>query len=233
MQSITETLRQFFADPRRQLFAWIGLGALGVLFAALGVWLAFGEPDNGDSLPASDETPTATTTGPASPTATRTRAATSTPTRTPTPSVTPSPSPTATTGAGGGGTSNPGNSGTSGGSTATPTPTEAPSTNLAYCDTISSTAPPTRVFGRLAIDDPASADIYLAFDGARGPAATVFSENQGGTVVYAYRADFGTGGAECANQVGSTLSVVVNGVSYSTGFTLGGSNPGFIQRDIP
>ncbi|GAB4322698.1 MAG: hypothetical protein Kow0010_03570 [Dehalococcoidia bacterium] len=232
MQAITDALRQFFADPRRQLFAWIGLGALGVLFAALGVWLAFGGSGDSDSAPASPETPTTTSTVQASPTATPARTATPTPTRTPTPTATPSP--TATAASGGGGTSNPGTGGgTSGNPTATPTPTTAPSTNLAYCDTITATAPPTRVAGLLKVDDPSSADVYLAFDGARGPTATITSENQGGTVVYGYYADFATGGADCANKVGATLTVVVNGVAYPSGFTVGDSNPGFIRVDVP
>lgn len=233
MQAIVAAIRRYLADPRHQLYAWIGLGAVGVLFAAAGVWMLFGSPGDGDA-PAARETPTTTATVSASPTATAARTATPTSTETATPSATPSPSPTATPDGDGGSTSNPGSSGgTSGNPTATPTPTSAASTNLPYCDTISSTAPPTRVFGSLNIDDPGSASIYLAFDGARGPSATITSENQSGNVVYAYRADFGGGGADCANQAGAALSVVVNGTAYATGFTLGDGNPGFIRFDIP
>lgn len=234
MQAIVERLRQFFSDPRRQLAAWVGLGVLGMLFALLGVWLAFGGSGADEPAPASPETPTASPTARVSPTVLRTRTATPTATRTATPTPTPTttPSPTAASGTGGGGTSNPGNGDTSG-SPAPPTPTSAPTTNLAYCDTISPTAPPTRVAGLLNVDDPANADVYLAFDGARGPTAIITSENQGGTVVYAYRADFATGGADCANRVGAVLTVVVNGVSYATGYTVGDTNPGFIQRNVP
>lgn len=114
-----------------------------------------------------------------------------------------------------------------------PTPTATPEPVVStgqYCDTISATAPPTTVAGTLTVGGlpaPADTTVYLAFDGAAGPAAYVVVD--GATT--GYSAAFNTGSAGCSNQVGASIGIIVNGVYYATGYTIGGGDP-FIRFDI-
>ena len=214
-------LQSFFSTPARQAMGWTGLGILGIVFAALGVWFLTDDGGNGGTVAAGrdNQTPTAT----ASATATQTRTATATPTATVTPTASPSATATATatvrqTG-GGGGAANPPQQAEPE-PTATPTPT-APAVVAGgeYCPNLSSSSPPNSVFGLFTIggvDAPAETEVGLAFDGVLGPVRA--TKAAGG-----YRVDYGAAPETCANRVGAGISVYYNGVLYPTGRTVGDS----------
>ena len=214
-------LQSFFSTPARQAMGWTGLGILGIVFAALGVWLLTDDGGSGGTVVAERDNETATAT--ASATATQTR--TSTPAPSPTATATPSPSPTATATAtarqtgGGGGAANPPQQAAPE-PTATPTPT-APAVVAGgeYCPNVSSSSPPNSVFGLFTIggvDAPEGTEVGLAFDGVLGPVRA--TKAAGG-----YRVDYGAAPEMCANRVGSAISVYYNGVLYPTGRTVGDS----------
>lgn len=213
-------LQSSFNTPARQAMGWTGLGILGIVFAALGVWLLTDDGGNGGSVAAGRDNETATAT--ASATATQTR--TSTPTPSPTATATPSPSATATATAtvrqtgGGGGAANPPQQ-QAPEPTATQTPT-APAVVAGgdYCPNMSSSMPPNSVFGLFTIggvDAPAGTEVGLAFDGVLGPVRAT-------TAAGGYRVDYGASIETCANRVGSAISVYYNGSLYPTGQTVGG-----------
>ena len=90
-------------------------------------------------------------------------------------------------------------------------------------------SPPNSVLGILKIggvDAPAGTLVRLRFDGHDGPAA--YTTTAGG-----YRIDYAAGGAghepPCINQVGASMSIVVNGTVVETGGKVGGfdGNPAF------
>ena len=99
-----------------------------------------------------------------------------------------------------------------------------------YCNTISATAPPNAVIGTLTIGGaaaPAGTVVSLSFDGVVGPSRETSAA--GG-----YRVDYAAGGADCANRVGASIAVIVNGQAFSTGATVGGSeNPLIFGIDVP
>ena len=105
-----------------------------------------------------------------------------------------------------------------------PTATPAPSvSNLPYCDTSGAGNPPTgSVLGLVTIGGepaPAGTIVFLAFDGVIGPSEAVTVEgNQAG-----YSLNYSSGGTDCANQAGASISVVVAGQTFSTGQTVGGA----------
>lgn len=89
--------------------------------------------------------------------------------------------------------------------------------NLAFCDSKSTTAPPTAVFGRLTIGGanvPAGTTATLLFDGVAGYSAS--TREPGG-----YRVDYWAGSSDCANRVGAEISVMVNGQAFPTGRSIG------------
>ncbi len=216
-------LQSFFSTPARQAMGWTGLGILGIVFAALGVWFL---TDNGGSTgtvaAGRDDTPATAT---ATPSATATQTRTSTPK--PSATATPSPSATATATAtatprqtgGGGGAANPPQQQVPE-PTATPTPTvPAVVAGGEYCPNVSSSSPPNSVFGLFTIggvDAPAGTEVGLAFDGVVGPVRAT-------TAAGGYRVDYGAAPETCANRVGSGISVYYNGVLYPTGRTVGDS----------
>jgi outer membrane biosynthesis protein TonB len=232
-QQLLQRIRIVLNTPARQAGALSVLGIAGLVLGAVGVLLLTGgNSDSPQIVP--NEVPTPTATATPSPTASPTR--TATPTRTPTPSPTPSPTPTPEP------TQAPAAQFGSGLAPAaptqapapppppTPTPTPEPIAAGNFCDTISATAPPTTVAGLITIGGaPAPADtvVYLAFGSRTGPVAsvTVEGDRTGYTVSYA------TGGADCINNVGASIGVVVNGVLYPTGQVIGGGAP-FIRLDI-
>lgn len=232
LQQLTYAIRSFLSTPARQAGALAVLGIVGLALGALGVLLLTGGDDSDPAPAAPVEIDEATATATPSPTRTPTR--TPTPTRTATPSPTPSPTPEPTQA--------PSSQVGSGSAPAAPTevpaapppptPTSTPEPIAAgnFCDTISATAPPTTVAGLITIGGaPASADtvVYLAFGSRTGPTASVTVEDgrTGYTVSYA------TGGADCINNVGASIGVVVNGVLYPTGHVIGDGAP-FIRLDI-
>ncbi|MBE0608977.1 MAG: hypothetical protein IH609_06335, partial [Dehalococcoidia bacterium] len=64
-------LQSFFSTPARRAMGWTGLGILGIVFAALGVWLLTDDGGSGGTVAAGRDNETATAT--ASATATQTR----------------------------------------------------------------------------------------------------------------------------------------------------------------
>lgn len=230
LQQLTYAIRSFLNTPARQAGALAVLGIVGLALGAVGVLLLTGGDDSDPTPAAPVERDEATATATPSPTRTPTR--TPTPTRTATPSPTPSPTPVPTQA--------PSSQVGSGSAPAAPTevpaapppatPTPEPIAAGNFCDTVSATAPPTTVAGLITIGGaPASADtvVYLAFGSRTGPTASVTVEDgrTGYTVSYA------TGGADCINNVGASIGVVVNGVLYSTGHVIGDGAP-FIRLDI-
>ena len=212
-------LQSFFSTPARQAVGWTGLGILGILFAAAGVWLLTDDGGSGGTLAAGRHNDTAT----ATPTATATQTRPATPTRTATPTASPSPTATATatprqTGGGGGAANPPQQQAPE--PTATPTPA-APAVVAGgeYCPNVSSSSPPNTVFGLFTIggvDAPAGTEVGLAFDGVLGPVRA--TKAAGG-----YRVDYGAAPETCANRVGAGISVYHNGVLYPTGRSVGDS----------
>ncbi len=214
-------LQSFFNTPARQAMGWTGLGIVGIVFAAIGVWLLTGDSEKGAVTASEDRTPTATAT------ATRSATATATATRTPGATATPSPSasPTATATAtsvprqtgGGGGASNPAPQAQE--PAATPTATPPPVVaGGEYCPNISSSMPPNSVFGLFTIGGapaPAGTEVGLAFDGVVGPIRSTVEA--GG-----YRVDYNASIDTCANRVGAAISIYHNGVLYPTGQVVGG-----------
>jgi hypothetical protein len=64
-------------------------------------------------------------------------------------------------------------------------------------------------------DVPAGTDAMVAFDGVPGP--TRATAAAGG-----YRVDYGVATTgDCANRNGAKISVIINGVAYDTGTTVG------------
>jgi hypothetical protein len=83
-------------------------------------------------------------------------------------------------------------------------------------------APPNAVIGTLTIGGtaaPAGTVVSLSFDGVVGPSRAT-------TAAGGYRVDYAAGGAECANRVGASIAVIVNGQAFPTGSAVGdGVNP--------
>ncbi len=228
-------LQSFFSTPARQALGWTGLGLLGILFAALGVWFLTDDGGSGTRVAdAGDEavlaTPTATPTAQrsatqqSSPSATAT--ATTSPTETATPTTVPTTRPAVSTG-GGGNAANPEPQAPE--PTPTPEPTPPPAVASGpYCDNPSSNSPPNSVIGLLksaGADVPAGASVSLAFDGVVGPTRAT-------TAAGGYRVDYFAAGEGCANRVGASIAVVYNGVFYPTGQTVGGSPGVPVRLDI-
>ena len=204
--------------------AWAVIGALGLAFAAVGVALMT-EPASGTR---SGARPDATATPAAS--ATREAAVASVvgsapvlvldPTATPSAEPSASPSPTATVRAAA--TAQPQAQAPTPTRTAEPAPATVEPTPTApavvagggYCDLRNSgRVPDGRVAGALVIDGrpvPAGTVVTLAFDGVPGPSRTTDTAGE-------YRVDFYIGGSGCANRSGAGISVIVNGVAYSSG----------------
>ena len=105
--------------------------------------------------------------------------------------------------------------------TPTATPTEAPVATVGdYCDTVGPSSPPTTVAGTVTIGGeppPEGTVVSLAFDGAVGPSTQVVVEDgrAGYAINYAPAPD------DCANRTGATVTVIVAGVAYPTGHTVG------------
>ncbi|NJD66332.1 MAG: hypothetical protein FIB00_14030 [Chloroflexi bacterium] len=234
-------LQSFFSTPARQAMGWTGLGILGIVFAALGVWFL---TDNGGSTgtvaAGRDDTPATAT---ATPSATATQTRTSTPK--PAATATPSPSATATATA----TATPRQTGGGGGAanpplqqvpepTATPTPTvPAVVAGGEYCSTETGTnvSLVSRVAGLFTIGGsagPAGKTVTLLFDGVAGPSGvTVTDQGKSG-----FGITYGIGGADCANRPGAAISLLVDGADYATGLVVPPANPGALQvtnLDIP
>lgn len=214
-------LREVFNTPARQALGWTGLGLLGFVFALAGVWLLTDDGPKPNIVDADDlETPTASATPTATATPTRTRTATPSPTASPTPET---PTPTATSRPTGGGGSGSGSGGSVPTAAPTATPTSAPVVAAGdYCPVDpSATRPPDgRVAGALTVSGapaaPGSYDVRLLFNGVPGPSAK--------NIEGAYRVDFYLGGDGCANRIGASISVSVNGQVVPTGATAGSSN---------
>lgn len=232
LQQFTHALRSFLSTPARQAGALAALGSVGLVLGAFGVLLLTGGDDSDTTPAAPVERDEATATATPSPTRTPTRTLSPTRTATPSPSPTPSPAPEPTQA--------PSSQVGSGLAPAAPTevpaapppptPTPEPIAAGNFCDTVSATAPPTTVAGLITIGGaPAPADtvVYLAFGSRTGPTASVTAEDgrTGYSVAYA------TGGADCINNVGASIGVVVNGVLYPTGHVIGDGAP-FIRLDI-
>jgi hypothetical protein len=74
---------------------------------------------------------------------------------------------------------------------------------------------------------PAGTAVSLAFDGVVGPSRST-------TAAGGYRVDYSAAGSDCANRVGATISVIVNGQAFSTGAAVGdGANPLVFNIDAP
>jgi hypothetical protein len=200
-------LQSFFSTPARQAMGWTGLGILGIVFAALGVWFLTDDGGKGTVTASEDRTPAATTTA--------TRSATATPAATRTPGATATSLPRQT---GGGGAANPPQQ-QAPEPTATPTPTAAAAVaGGEYCPNVSSSMPPNSVFGLFTIGGapaPAGTEVGLAFDGVVGPVRA--TAEAGG-----YRVDYNASIDTCANRVGAAISIYHNGVLYPTGQVVGG-----------
>ena len=225
-----QAFRDFFATPARQAAGWSSLGILGLVLAAVGLVLMDRGGDVVQAQPQAFVTATAT--------------ATVSPTRTPGVAVTASPvpsaSPSVTVTAQTRSTQSP-QEATSGESqaeppapaTLTPEATEEPVAEPVvaggpYCPSISNAAPPNSVFGLLqpgGAPAPAGAQVGLAFDGVVGPTAETAAA--GG-----YRVDYGAAGSACANRVGAAISVIYDGVVYSTGYVVGDNPGGPVRFDI-
>lgn len=211
-------LQAFFSTPARQALGWTVLGIIGIGMAAGGVWFLTDDGGGTKTADADDRTPTTVS----SPSATATRTNTATPSATA--SATPSPEPTATATP----TTRPAtntNTSTGGGNNnqapapePTPVPTQPPLVaGGPYCPSSDQSFPPNSIFGLFQVGGggvPAGATVSIAFDGVIGPSRT--TTDAGG-----YRVDYNASTSDCANRVGASISVVYNGVFYSTGYTVG------------
>ena len=219
-------LQSFFSTPARQALGWTTLGILGILMAAGGVWFLSDDGGGpGQVAQADDSTAQATSTATTAPSATATRTASPTPSATPTPTQTPIPAATArpavtNPGTGGGAPASDGSQQEAEApATATPEPTEPPVVaGGAYCPPATTqTLPSGRVAGAVTISGsgaaPGAVDLFVAFDGVIGPSA----KNVDG----AFRIDFWAAGSDCANRVGSSISVYANGQYFATGRAVG------------
>jgi hypothetical protein len=205
-------LLEFFSTPGRQAAAWATLGIAGMLFAAAGFLLLLdgggSSPrpvDRGLEAPAPTHTPTAGVT--ATPTATPTMAA---PSPSPSPTGTATATATATTPATGGPTATPTQAPQA---TATPTQTSGP--GGPYCNNLTSN-PTGMLAGALTIggvDAPPGTVVTPLFDGIAGPAHTT-------TEAGAYQVYWRGGHSECANRVGASVSVSVEGQVFHSGVTI-------------
>lgn len=224
------------ATPARQAIAWTTLGIAGMAFAAGGILLmtrdsgAASGPVRAGAAAASatTRTPLAGPTAPgvaASASATSTSAVTPSPVApaSPSPSATVTPTPTATAGR----PSSAGQAAPQPANTPTPEPTAA-ATAVAtsapvvaggpYCNTVSATAPPNSVFGRLragGADVPAGTVVTLTFDGVPGPSKAT-------TEAGGYKVNWAAAGEGCANRAGAAIGVTVNGQHWETGASVGG-----------
>lgn len=229
-----------FATQARQALGWAALGMVGMAAAGGGVVLL----SDGGSTPAA---PTQFVAGEnaAAPSTTPTAAPSATPTRQPSPSPTATASATATATASGGtapfaldqADDEAAPAETAEATAEAPQPTPAPATGetpyvpgvdgphvhvpgTEYCVRSSSgvPTPPNTVFGLLEVGGeqvPAGTVVTMTFDGVPGPSEAI-TESGG------YRIDWNAGGQGCANQVGSAMALVVDGVSYPVG-TVGGN----------
>jgi hypothetical protein len=214
-----ELLRRWFSTPGRQAAGWSALGILGLALAA-GGFLLLGRGDNGPAQ-ASVASPAATRAASATP------SATPSPTMTATPTASPSPTPSAT--------ANPEVRQQTGGSNAapattavseaTPEPTAAPVVaGGPYCPPADQNYPPNgRVAGAFSLHGapaPIGTTVTLAFDGVAGPSRATDDADtrQGG-----YHVDFYIAGESCANRVGATISVIVDGHVFGTNGRVGGA----------
>lgn len=215
-------LRFLVATPVRQAYSFAAVGIVGLLLGGAGLLLATSD-GNGSAPIASDDgaSPTASATIEVTPTRTATR--------TPTPTRTPSPTPTEVIA-------------TRAPLTAAPTAVPAPPTPTEvavvaggpYCPSVSATAPPTTVGGTVLIGGvpPAAGTVVaLAFDGVGGPSGVVTVESTASGLKAGYAIRFSGGPSDCANRVGSAISVVIDGTHYATGRFVGDGAP-FIRLDI-
>ncbi|WP_322819496.1 hypothetical protein [Tepidiforma sp.] len=217
-------LAALFATPARQALGWTALGILGVIFAALGTWLLIrGGQASPPAAPAATATPAAAATPSPTPTPRPSPTATATATAaTPAPTATPTPRPQPTTsGTGGSGATAP----------PTPTPTPPPTAARPYCPPASvgpGTLPTARIAGAITRGGqpvPAgTVDVIATFDGVPGPARR-------NTVDGGYAIDFYSAGEDCANRVGATIGVLVEGRSFPSPYTIG-SQPPLIVIDV-
>jgi hypothetical protein len=206
-------LLEFFSTPGRQAAAWATLGIAGMLFAAAGFLLLIDDGgssprrvDRGLEAPAPTHTPTAGVT--ATPTATPTMPA---PSPSPSPTGTATATATATTPATGGPTATPTQAPQA---TATPTQTSGP--GGPYCDTLSGSPPTGTLAGYLTISGvaaPAGTVVTPVFDGVAGPSLVTVEAG-------AYQVYWRPGHEGCANRVGASMSVSVNGQVFSSGVTI-------------
>ncbi len=227
-----DQLVAFFANPATRFRAYGAVTVLGIVVAllvAFGVTAAVRGGSNDPETESAAAPPSPTTsamleatersssTGTLTATPTASPTASATPTRTPTEAATATSTPTPTP------SGRRGSGSTAANPTATPTPVPATPTtgpavsNLAFCDSSSSTAPPTAVFGRLTIGGakvPAGTTATLLFDGVAGYSAS--TREPGG-----YRVDYWAGSSDCANRVGAEISVMVNGQAFPTGRSIG------------
>ncbi len=230
-------LANILRRPVRQAYAWAAVGVLGLAFAAGGVTLLTSGTDDGPArssatvdgtgTPGSNSSsPSATASAsPSSSPGASTTAATDTPTTTPTAVVTPTRT--------GVSQQNPSSGGTQ--PTAqptsvlpTPAPTQPPAAARAYCGAVSSTAPPSSVFGLLTIGGqpgPVGTIATATFDGVTGP-------SQASTAAGGYRVDFPSGGDDCANRGGAAIAIVINGQPFSAG-TAGATPANRLDIAIP
>ncbi len=224
-------LPSLFATPARQALGWTALGILGVIFAALGVWLLIrgGEPATPPASPGLAATPAP------SPSPTPTVTPTASPSPSPAPSPpTPAPTPTPTARPAG----NPGGSGgTPGGQSGgaptpapTPTPTPSPAAARPYCPpavTGPGILPTARVAGALTrggVPVPAGQlEVFVTFDGVPGPSRL--------NVDGGFGIDFYTGGEDCANRVGAVIGVLAGGQYVPSPYTVG-SQPPLVVIDV-
>ena len=221
-----ERLRAFFADPGRQALGWAGLGILGIVLAAIGLWMY--SSDGGSPVRAQAESPTPrpSASPSASPTATpgadvsASPGATASPTATPTVTATLQP---ASQRESSGAETNPAQTP----DPPAPTPTAPPVVAAGdYCDTSSGASPATvmRIAGTFTVGGntgPAGKTITLLFDGAPGPSGT--------TVAGGYGITYAIGTSSCANRPGAVISLSYEGVVYPTSATVPAGNPGQLQ----
>lgn len=108
--------------------------------------------------------------------------------------------------------------------------TGLPAPDASYCAPADpSQAPPNSVLGLLTIGGvaaPTGTVVQVYFDGKAGPAER--TKAPGG-----YRVDYAAGGASCANRVGATIAVRVNGQLFPSTAKVGdaAANP-FLRLDV-
>ncbi len=212
----------FFVGQGVKAMLWAAMGALGLAFAAVGVALMTQPANSARTAARPASTPVAQSSAepPASP-AVSAPVLTLDPTATPTAEVSPSPTPTPVPTQRGVATAQPQSQATPTPEPTLapppPTPTSVPVAVGTYCDRKSSGgAPDGRVAGALILNGqpaPVGTNVSLAFNGVVGPSRVTDTAGQ-------YRVDFFIGGSQCANGPGSSIAVVVNGKSYSTGRTM-------------